>query len=239
MEYPVDSLISSVGPQADQGFAPLERAIEGLLPRWIPPLVHRLNNALAVIHGAAALERTATWVHHANREFAEARTLLRHLALMARQSPAHFEVFDLGELVVGIGKLIRPLSEALGVDLDVRAPPGVVPIRSDRSRLAKLMAFLATQDILEPERNGTAELAPSRVRITLVTDQGRVAATSARWSPEELERGPLPLQAKRWAAELGGKLAFHSLGRSGGWRIVFPSLAPAEGAERPLRDHVP
>ncbi len=206
----------------------MEQAVEALLPRWIPPLVHRLNNALAVIHGAAALERTATWVQHANREFAEARALLRHLALLARHSPLHLEVFDLGEVVAGIGKLVRPLSETLGVDLDVRAPSGVVPIHSDRSRLAKLLAFLATQDVLGSQRNGTTELAPSRVRITLVTDRGRVAATSARWSAEDVERGPPPLQAKAWAAELGGKLAFHSLGRCGGWRIVFPALAPAD-----------
>jgi hypothetical protein len=195
------------------GLESLELEIAQLLVRWIPSLVHRLNNSLLLIHGAA---EDPEGREPAERELARVRALLRQLALLARTPEPREEDFDLAPLVEGIAELARPSFEVARVSLAIERPPGAVPVRSDPSRLGKLLAVLV-DGLLRPSA-GDGDAGPrGRAQLALAAEGARsVVALSREDAPAP------PPDAQHWARALGAVLEVLPDARGRAWRLVLP-----------------
>jgi hypothetical protein len=192
----------------------LERQTDELLLRWIPPLVHRLNNSLIVIHGAP---RDATGQPLADREVELARGLLRELALLARRSAWQVEVLDLAHLAAAVVETARPSFEMARVGLALERPSGVVPARADAACLRRLVALLIDGALARAAAGrGKAE---AFVRLVLAGARAEAILTGV------VEGGAAPepaalARAGAWARALGGALEPEG---AGGWRLRLPA----------------
>ncbi len=210
---------------------PLQREIEGLLPRWIPPLVHRLNNSLAVIHGALQ-GSTEVRDRAAGREFETARSLLRQLSLLVKTPPPRTEELELSLLVAGIAELVRPSLEVERIDLVL--PKGAVPVRADPSRLGKLLAFLVGRVLAGPPDAGRGET-KARARLALRVGTGWATLSGVREHPPDGTTEAPALRAIPWAEELGARLSVRDTKRCHAWRLALPCLVAQPSPAAPRR----
>jgi len=126
-----------------------ERRAQVLL-RILAPLVHRLNNSLAVVQGVHELGAGARDPERelARRELAVMAQVLARLASLARTSAPRPRPVALGEILRTHELLLAPLAASLGVALELRAEgegTGAVEVdaRLERLLLATSTAFLA------------------------------------------------------------------------------------------------
>jgi hypothetical protein len=148
------------------------------IERLLPPLVHRLNNAIAIIQGAVELEASASVQDRANarRELAVLSTTLVRLALFARAPSTRLQVIALETLGETCRLLLRPLAQTSHVDFRVRARSGL-STRAD-ARLETLL-LLAAYELIQAsvmEAGG-----PRSVRLTIDAegDRARLVLTAA------------------------------------------------------------
>jgi CheY-like chemotaxis protein len=126
-----------------------------VLPRLIPPLVHRLNNSLAVLRGVCDLSEgqrgrraDAPELELARRETRRAGDLLRHLSAFAKEHEPTSALFDLRALVQGSVALLAPLAEESGVQLDASEEGESVIVRSDPARLEQLVIAIVARALV-------------------------------------------------------------------------------------------
>src|SRR5262249_35210084 len=92
------------------------------LLRLMAPLVHRLNNSLAVVQG---VHESGSQAHESERELADRELavvghVLARLAILSRPSAARSQFVELGELFRTHELLLAPLAESLEVELELR-----------------------------------------------------------------------------------------------------------------------
>lgn len=211
----------------ESGFLARERS--RLLPSLVPPLVHRLNNALAVIQGLGEIGMEPSRNEMLARELAAARALLAGLSSFAREQAPSVETFDLREALRGVISLSRPLAEAAGVALEAREPARGVIVRGDSGQLEQLLTTLLLQEILAV---GGGSGGRGLVRLSLRRGGGRAVVTVVR---PRGDRGTTPpaimASAARFAERNGASLFMRSLGSVACYRLVFPVLEEAEDSD--------
>jgi len=154
--------------------------------RLLPPLVHRLNNALAVLGGVLELGPGARDEERriARQSLLEATGILERLGRLSRASPQPQEL-DLEPTLVSIGTLCLPLARERGVRLEVRPPGSCLPARAGGDLESWVVAQLV-QLLCAANR-------PTRVRVSARCGGGR-ALVALAWSlaqePSGEERSP-------------------------------------------------
>lgn len=183
-----------------------DRRAQALL-RLLPPLVHRLNNALAVVQGVHELGAHAGESERdlARRGLAHIGQVLARLALFSRPTVARSELVPVEALFRAQVLLLAPLAESLGVEFAVRAG-GAETLQADRRLEGRLLAACAA--LLS-----TGEPAPRR-RLRL----------SARATPRELVLALGTTDSVRFAESMTD---LQSLARELGWRQRVRSRAGA------------
>lgn len=200
------------------------RAIERLLP----PLVHHLNNAIAIVQGVFELESGASALdrRNARQKLATLSTSLARLSLLARTPSSRRQVLALDPIGETCELLLRPLAQALQVDFLVRARTGV-SARAD-ARLESLFFQAAFELIQACEDDASA---PPRIRLTIASrgEWARVALTAS--GPAGLPRSAGALEDL--AHELGFVFRQRATARGTGLCLLLPRLfdpvVPAEG----------
>ncbi len=150
-----------------------------LLPLLVPPLVHRLNNSLAVIHAAGDLSSSGLGSDVAELEFRAARSALGHLTILARTHEPGPATFDLGEVLRGVECLLTPCAEALGVALRCSPPAGTIAVDGDPALLEQLVLVVVADvlRVLARERLGAGRAAqPPTMRLSVSHGGSRIAA---------------------------------------------------------------
>ncbi len=183
-----------------------DRRAHALL-RLLPPLVHRLNNALAVVHGVHELgaEVGGSERELARRGLAHLGQVLARLALFSRPPAARPELVEVEALFRTHELLLAPLAESLRVEFLLRAEgTGAQPVegRLEGVLLAACAALLARDD------------PTPRRRLCL----------SARTTPRELVLALGSTGSRGFAESVA---ALQSLARELGWRQRVRSGAGA------------
>ncbi len=228
--------------QTTEDFLGEER--RSLLPLLIPPLVHRLNNSLTVLHAAGELGSSGSGSEAAEREFRAARSALGHLTILARthdeSGPA---TFDLGEVLRGVEVLLTPCAEALGVALRCSPPAGTIASNGDPALLEQLVLVLVADElmVLARERLSAARAAPPpTMRVTVSQSGSRIAVRLARARIQGRDDAPTALwrKAADWLEPTGATVYLRSIGEASCYRIVFPAAVEeaGEAAHGPSRD---
>ena len=198
--------------------------VRQILPRLIPPLVHRLNNSLTVVAGAvAAAVPTPT-----DGEFERMRSILTHLSLVSRprpSGPAGVERFGLEGLVDAVEALVGPLASSVGVELECRRARGHAVARADWVRLEQALVVLAADAVSELEE-AAARGARARLRFRVASNPRGMVVSLTRSSDPASD--PTPSTAVRRAADeadqLGMQVLLRSLGHATCTRLDFPGL---------------
>jgi hypothetical protein len=151
--------------------------------RLLPPLVHRLNNAIAVFQGvfelgAGASERDR---ENARKELSILSTSLARLALLARAPSTRQQVLALDPIGQSCALLLRPLAQTLQVDFTVRARSGL-SARTD-ARLESLL-FVAAFELIQALAE--QESGPQRLRLSIEARRGCAALVLTASGPVAL-----------------------------------------------------
>lgn len=148
-----------------------------LLEGLVPPLVHKLNNAIGGVAGLSDLivrspgsSQAPTYAGAIGEQARLALDLLATLSDLTKPHSGSLEPVDLGELARRAEQFLAPLAEARATELEVRAPreASVVPAEP-RGLLRELVEQVAA--VLVPlEREGGSR---RRGRITVERSSGR------------------------------------------------------------------
>jgi signal transduction histidine kinase len=160
------------------------------------------------------------------------------------------EEFSVADLIGSLRGVFRPLAAEAGLELDLaEPPPGLPPMRTDRSKLGQVLRNLLANAIQYTDR-GTVSLDVTddeghlifAVRDTGVgiapEDMGRifqdfVQADSARRPPTRGTGLGLPI-ARELTRLLGGEISAESeLGRGSVFRVRLPLTMPAGAVDQP------
>lgn len=216
----------------------LARAL--VLERLLPPLLHRANNALAVVQGVLELGERARGEERelARRETRALTALLGHLGALARGPSAGQGPRDLHAIASSVEVLLRPLAEALGVDLEIRVgasvpTEGALPACVD-ARCEPLWIALVVERTVAVARAGGPGLRRARFRLRAAS--GWVALSLACDEPVArdgplVERGALD-ELDELARQQGGRISIRARRRAWGCRLslplaILPSMAAA------------
>ncbi|MEQ1893212.1 MAG: hypothetical protein ABL998_11755, partial [Planctomycetota bacterium] len=153
------------------------------LERLLPPLVHRLNNAVAVFQGVFELGASASGRdrENARKELAVLGASLARLSLLARPPSTRLQVLALDPIGQTCTLLLRPLAQTLRVDFLVRARSGL-SARAD-ARLESLL-FVAAFELIQELAARAAE--PRRLRLSIEARQGQAALVLTAGGPTGL-----------------------------------------------------
>jgi len=196
-----------------------------LLPRLIPPLVHRMNNALAVIQGLNEVGIEPGHSQVLADEFEALRTLLARLSSFARQQPETTEVFDLRALVTGVCQLLRPFAESVGIKLEFREPLQGAVLRNDPLRVEQLVAVIVASELAALADLEPASTSTRRLRLAVRQAPGRTVLTLVRPRNEgETAPSDAVAEAARWGDENAVSLYMRTLGAVTCYRFVFSSF---------------
>ena len=202
-----------------------------LLARLIPPLVHRLNNLLAVVSGTCDIwvrdgqapppERFGRQVDAMRTAVDEVLRLVRGLSSAAKVSPEAEGEADAEALLARVADLIQPFAAEQGVELALGIRGGSAVVSTDLRNLVRSLLLLLAALIALP-----AEERPRRLRLSVTVAAGRSAWTV-------VTRHPLPPDANALAGPLAALEAFvrgagarwrrRRLGLASAWRLVLPA----------------
>lgn len=192
------------------------------LERLLPPLVHRLNNAVAVFQGVFELGASASGRdrENARKELAVLGASLARLSLLARPPSTRLQVLALDPIGQTCTLLLRPLAQTLRVDFLVRARSGL-SARAD-ARLESLLFVAAFELIQELAARAARAAEPRRLRLSIEARQGQAALVLTAVGPTGLPRSAAALEAL--ARERG--LAFRQRSSASGTslRVLLPLL---------------
>jgi len=164
----------------------------------LSPLVHRLNNSLAIVQGVHELgqEARAPERELAGRELAVLAQVLARVALLARPPAARRKLALVEDILRTHELLLAPLAGSLGVELELRAQgTGAMEVdaRLERLLLSTCTAFLTAG----------AHAPGARLRLSArTTPSGLVLALGATGAP--FSSSDLP-ELEALARELGGR----------------------------------
>ena len=211
----------------------LERA--ELLRELVPPLVHRLNNSLAVVTGALCLQAPEPSAS-GQRELDRITSSLRILSGFAQAPSNGFGTVDLNELLRQAEELVRPLAAARGVALEFRPPARPAVVSSDAGRLAPFVLALVARAVLRAGPGGAGEPVDEAegaglVRVSLVGLGRRVALSivhtlGATEVSEDAPPTALLLAADR-SEELRCQVLLRPLKTAVAFRLVFEGVSDA------------
>jgi two-component system cell cycle sensor histidine kinase/response regulator CckA len=113
-------------------------------------IAHEFNNLLAAIMGfsALALENSSSntmmrgYVQEIQKAGGRAANLTRQLLTFSRKKSSEVQPFDLNQLIIDTGKLLRPL---IGENIELIVLPGenLPPVKADRSQIEQVLVNLA------------------------------------------------------------------------------------------------
>jgi len=217
----------------------LESGRRRILAVLLPPLVHRLNNSLAVIHGTletAGIRLDPARLQSARREAQRMSHALSRASLFAKEHRPSEASFALAGVLRASEVLLRPLAESRGVELESGQVARGVVLRGDESRLEQLWVHLVAEAILAlaASREGSTSQPGPRLRISLTRGVAlRLALVGL--SPAatgELRRLDQGIEGP--AAELGIRAVRLRLGASsGGLSLSFREALVASAPETP------
>lgn len=215
----------------------MRRERTAIVLELIPPLVHRLNNSLAVLAGALEDGISATTIP-ARVEVRRLGSALRQLSLFAKTTTPNVTSFDISSTVDAILALVEPYASIRGVRLVARVPGLPAVLTSDQRRLEQLLVTLVAAEVDSvasdaiPDATGTRGASQRPVlRLTLCSFGSRLVLSLARTSrsatPGTLP--PLLERAAECAGDLGMRVSLRSLRRGTAYRFVFRNTG--EGVE--------
>lgn len=208
-----------------------------LFLKLIPPLVHRMNNSLAVLNGAAeSLERSSGSLP-VRAELDRIGETLRSISYFAKSHLSIEEFFQLDSIVHTVELLLIPLATTSGVDLECRTEGGVGVVSGDCRRIEQLLIALVASEVNAVALENQAALQDPtnidpqpRMRLTLRTTPNRATFTLVR--PVSLtigaENSAMVQVAADHAEELGMELLARTMGGATALRFRFKSLPPFE-----------
>lgn len=191
------------------------RAIERLLP----PLVHRLNNAVAVFQGVFELGTRASERdrENAHRELAVLSTTLARLSLLARVPSTRPQVVALDQIAQSCTLLLRPLAQTWKIELEAHAQPGL-STRCDAGLeslvLLTVFEFLQALHVQPPEQR--------QLRLALAASGETARLVLAARGPVGLPRSAQALLD--YASAHGLHCAQHASARGAAVRLTLPLL---------------
>ncbi len=200
----------------------------------IPPLVHRLNNALAVVRGACdlALARSfSTQLRRASEETVRLADSLALLSICAKPLVPADTLFDLISAARNAFVLIEPLASRQRVELVERGDSRSMIVRGDAARLGQVLVWL-TGETLGPEPTSSAG-SVLRLRVDRVDSWAQLTLLHVAGSPGAEPDWSAALDAAR---ELVGrsKGRVECRSRPGGIsriRLAYPILSDPQSKE--------
>jgi hypothetical protein len=191
------------------------RALEQLLP----PLVHRLNNALAVFQGVFELGDGASERdrENARKELALLGTSLARLSVLARTPSTRLQVLELDPIGETCTLLLRPLAKTLRIDFTVHTRSGL-SARVD-ARLESLI-FVAVYELIQDLASRSEE--PRRLSLSIAARPGTAAIVLTASGPVRLPRAASALQ--ELARERGFAFRSRSMALGTSLRVLLPLL---------------
>jgi signal transduction histidine kinase len=114
-------------------------------------IAHEFNNLLAAIMGFSALALENSTSSHMMRGYVQeiqkagerAANLTRQLLTFSRKKNSEVRPFDLNELIIDMGKLLRPIIGE-NIELVVLPAENLLPVKADRSQIEQVLLNLAT-----------------------------------------------------------------------------------------------
>ncbi|MEW6073358.1 MAG: hypothetical protein AB1726_12305 [Planctomycetota bacterium] len=206
-----------------------ESARLACLARLISPVVHRVNNSLAVLRGACELALQQGYSAHLQRA-GDATSLivdtLVQLGSFAKVPPPGSAPFDLRAAVQSALLLIEPFAGVHGAELSTYLGPALpLVVHGDRARLEQLLVWFAAEGL---DAGGPAEDRPrARIRILLAEEGSRVRLSLRRGGSGEPERSACAAAARTIGAAAGFEVERdRRLGRARALVLAFAPLAP-------------
>ncbi len=221
----------------------LESERRALLPRLIPPLVHKLNNTLAVFAGACDGLDNGPAERTIRLELDHMGATLRHLARFSSSRASEPELVDLCLAIEGMRRVLAPFAASLGVTIRYALPTAAL-LRADPFRLEQLLVAFVGEQLLalggesdgENDRSSTAR---AEIRIS-VRDHGRGENARLTFA---LARRALPVddapsavvRAAAASGELGLRVSLRTMGAA--TRICFGFACESIAREDPSARH--
>jgi len=200
-----------------------EAVVEALraqaIERLLPPLVHRLNNAVAVFQGAFELGSRASPRDHENarRELAVLSASLERLSLLARAPSTRPQVVELDRIGQSCTLLLQPLAKSWKVEFEVHVQAGLAT-RCDAG--LESLVLLTCYEFLVALQAQPVERRLLRLTLAASAQEGRLML--AALGPVGLPDGATSLRAYGEAHGLVG--AQHATARGTAVRLVLPIL---------------
>ena len=148
------------------------------LAQLISPVVHRVNNSLAVLRGACDLTLQQHYTAHllrASEETVRVADTLAQLSSCAKTHPPSDAPFDLDVALENALLLANSLSSSHGVEvLDRRGTGEQATVRGDRWRLEQVLVWFVGESLVGAPREEGAGARNARVRIVLRRRGARV-----------------------------------------------------------------
>ena len=171
-----------------------------MLPSLISPLVHRINNSLAVVKAScdlAAEQGQTPEPDLTNQELVRTNRILTKLSAFTKQRISRRTTMELGAVVDDALVLVEELASERSVDLGWNAPETPTMIHGDRTGLEHFLVTLCAEIVARiPGREAGA---PTHLGIELSCDESE-ASLCIEYSgaaPTPLDDGSGPLA--RWA----------------------------------------
>ncbi len=218
------------------------------LPILIPPLVHRLNNALLVVMGGAGGVTSDEDQASALAEYEHLTFALRSLALFSKSHPDSSGSTDVSKLIQAVRCLADPLAKARGVEFEIRAPGGGLPARASLMRLQQWVLCLVLELIQEISgragremRLDDATIEVPILRLSVHALEHGLALGVSMDRPTE-ERQPVEdfLEASQdWLQESGIQWSERQIGGAYSLRLLLPIPDGTLSREAPLPTSAP
>jgi hypothetical protein len=205
-----------------------------VLALLVPHACHKLNNALAVIHGLAELlsrratdPRSRTQLDTIVEQSGLASQLVSRLGDFSSTMGFGSTLVDAAVVAADAEGLLGPVFQVTGGELELRIADGIHLVEVDQRYLLQVLVTLACGPHTPPAASGRVhEHGVARLRISVVGLGSRVALrVTHRQGSAEREEATRKVVAP-FAVELGGR---HRHRTVGGWcchRIALPAARP-------------
>ncbi|MEM7310177.1 MAG: hypothetical protein AAF682_26110 [Planctomycetota bacterium] len=206
-----------------------------LLGLLIPPLVHRMNNLLAVVSGHCDIWTSRrgsggttfrAQVEQVRASAAESTRLIRVLSTFSKRLTYGAAEVEIEVVLADVRDLVTPFANESSVELVVARRGGAAVLETDPRVVAQAWSVLLAGILSHPR-----SARPARVRFCASIGPDRVALTLALAGREQLRHGPCGDAARaleRFAAERGGALRCRELGQAVAWRLTLAARTELE-----------